>query len=45
MSYGNLLVPFPYTESACFLFSDRIFTHKTIDITLETYTLHLHIAV
>jgi hypothetical protein len=45
MNYGSLLVPFPYTESFCSLFGGRIFSHKTVDKTLKTYTVHLHIAV
>jgi len=43
MSYGSLLVPFPYTESFFSLFSGRNFTHKTVDTTLKTYTLHIYI--
>jgi hypothetical protein len=45
MSYGSLLVPFPYTELSCSLFNGMNFTHKTVDTTLKTHTQHLHIAV
>jgi hypothetical protein len=41
MSYWSLLVHFPYTESSCFLFSGRMYIHKTVYTTLKTYTLHL----